>query len=58
MKVRQAERFLKRMRKYSVEGKTLKMKMSMKQQCRPMWQIIGRPGSRKRRQIAGQQKPS
>jgi len=29
MNVRQAERFLKRIRKYSVEGKALKMKMSM-----------------------------
>jgi hypothetical protein len=56
MKVRQVERFLKRMRKYSVEAKALKMEMSMKERASPMWQNIWRRGSRKRRPITEQQK--
>src|SRR6266849_3610276 len=41
MKVRQAERLLKRKRNYSVEGKALKMKMRMRGHARPCGRSLG-----------------
>src|SRR6266849_3661904 len=41
MKVRQAERFLKRMRKYSVEGNARKKKMSMKEHASRCGRLLG-----------------